>query len=79
MDFPGGSDGKVPVYNAGDLGLIPGPGRSPGEGICMASMYINGFPGGASGKELSCQCIRDARHKRCRFNPWFGKIPWRRT
>ena len=30
--FPGGSDGKVPVCNAGDLGLIPGSGRSPGEG-----------------------------------------------
>ena len=30
--FPGGSDGKVPVYNAGDLGSIPGSGRSPGEG-----------------------------------------------
>ena len=30
--FPGGSDGKVSVYNAGDLGLIPGLGRSPGEG-----------------------------------------------
>ena len=31
-DFPGGSDGKVPVYNAGDLGSIPGSGRSTGEG-----------------------------------------------
>ena len=31
-DFPGGSDGKASVYNAGDLGLIPGLGRSPGEG-----------------------------------------------
>ena len=32
MDFPGASDGKVSVYNAGDLGSIPGSGRSPGEG-----------------------------------------------
>ena len=32
MDCPGGSDGKVSVYNAGDLGLIPGLGRFPGEG-----------------------------------------------
>ena len=32
MDFPGGSDGKVSVYNAGDLGSIPGSGRLPGEG-----------------------------------------------
>ena len=31
-DFPSGSDGKVPAYNAGDLGSIPGSGRSPGDG-----------------------------------------------
>ena len=30
--FPGGSDGKASVYNAGDPGSIPGLGRSPGEG-----------------------------------------------
>ena len=30
--FPGGSDSKASAYNAGDLGLIPGSGRSPGEG-----------------------------------------------
>ena len=29
---PGGSDGKESAYYAGDLGLIPGSGRSPGEG-----------------------------------------------
>ena len=28
-DFPGGSDGKVSAYNAGDLGSIPGSGRFP--------------------------------------------------
>ena len=32
INFPGGSDGKVSVYNAGDLGSIPGLGRSPAEG-----------------------------------------------
>ena len=32
LDFPGGTDGKVSVYNAGDPGSIPGLGRSPGEG-----------------------------------------------
>ena len=32
-----------------------------------------GFPGGASGKEFTCQC----RHKRCGFDPWVRKIPWR--
>ena len=31
-DFPGGSDGKASAYNVGDLGSIPGWGRSPGEG-----------------------------------------------
>ena len=31
-DLPGGSDGKESAYNAGDLGSIPGLGRSPGEG-----------------------------------------------
>ena len=31
-DFPGGSDGKASVCNAGDLGSIPGSGRSAGEG-----------------------------------------------
>ena len=30
--FPDGSDGKASAYNAGDLGSIPGSGRSPGEG-----------------------------------------------
>ena len=29
-DFPGGSDGKEIVCKAGDLGLTPGSGRSPG-------------------------------------------------
>ena len=32
MGFPGGSDGKESACSAGDLGLIPGLGRSPGEG-----------------------------------------------
>ena len=33
------------------------------------------FPGGASGKEPACQCRRCKRHG---FDPWVGKIPWRR-
>ena len=32
MGFPGGSDGIESACNAGDLGSIPGLGRSPGEG-----------------------------------------------
>ena len=36
LGFPGGSAGKESTCNAGDLGSIPGLGRSPGEG--------NGYP-----------------------------------
>ena len=32
MGFPGGSEVKAPACSAGDLGSIPGSGRSPGEG-----------------------------------------------
>ena len=32
MGFPGGSDGKESVCNAGDLSLIPGLGKSSGKG-----------------------------------------------
>ena len=34
-----------------------------------------GFPGGTSGKERTCQC---RKHKRYGFDPWVGKILWRR-
>ena len=37
---------------------------------------LRGFADGASGKEPTCQC---RRCKRCGFDPWVGKIPWRRT
>ena len=40
------------------------------------SSRILGFPGGASGKEPACQC---RKHKRQGFNPWVGKILWRRS
>ena len=32
ISFPGGSEVKVSACNAGDLGSVPGLGRSPGEG-----------------------------------------------
>ena len=32
MDFPGGSAAKESTCNAGELGSIPGLGKSPGEG-----------------------------------------------
>ena len=45
MGFPCGSAGKESACNAGDLGLIPGFGRSPGEG--------KGYPLQYSGLENS--------------------------
>ena len=38
-DFPCGWDGKESAYNAGDAGLIPGLGRSLGEGIGNPLQY----------------------------------------
>ena len=35
-----------------------------------------GFPGGAGGKEPTCQC---SKHKRQGFHPWVRKIPWGRA
>jgi len=32
VGFPGGSDGKESAFSSRDLVLIPGSGRSPGEG-----------------------------------------------
>ena len=49
MGFPCGSAGKESTCNAGDLGLIPGLGRSPREG--------KGYPLQYSGLENSMNCI----------------------
>ena len=46
--LPGGSEGKASPCNVGDLGLIPGSGRSPGEG--------NGNP-------LQCSCLENPRDR----------------
>ena len=37
--FPGGSAGKESAYNEGDLGSVPGLGRSPGEGRSYPLQY----------------------------------------
>ena len=37
--FSGGSDSKESACSAGDLGLIPGLGRSPGEGTVCPLQY----------------------------------------
>ena len=49
MDFPGGSAGEESACNVGDLGSIPGLGRSPGEG--------NGYLLQYSGLENAMDCI----------------------
>ena len=43
--FPDGSEGEESACNVGDPGLIPGLGRSPGEG--------NGYP-------LQCSCLENS-------------------
>ena len=54
--LPGGSEVKVSAWNAGDLGLIPGLGRRPGEG--------KGCPLQCSGLENPMDCIDHAVTKR---------------
>ena len=49
MGFPCGSAGKESACNVGDLGSIPGLGRSPGEG--------KGYPLQYCGLENSMDCI----------------------
>ena len=49
LGFPCGSAGKESACNAGDLGSIPGLGRSPGEGKHYLLQY--------SGLENSTECI----------------------
>ena len=39
LGFPGGLDGKESACNAGDTGLIPGSGRSPGGGNSNPLQY----------------------------------------
>ena len=49
-DFPGGSEVKASACNVGDLGSIPGLGRSPGEGNGKTLQYsclVNPMDGGA--------------------------------
>ena len=49
--------------------------------LCLLSLlhsmaHYGGFPGDASGKEPACQC---RRRKRRGFDPWVGKIPWKKV
>ena len=58
--FSGGSDGKESACNAGDLGLIPGLGRSPG---------------GGHGNTLQYSCLDNPHGQRslAGYNPWGPK------
>ena len=49
--FPGGSEGKVSACNAGDLGAIPGPGRSTrkGDGNQLQYSCLENPMGGEAG------------------------------
>ena len=51
-----------------------GPRGRTGKG--MRRMKGAGLPRWQNGKEPAYQC---RRHRRCRFDPWVGKIPWRRA
>ena len=44
--------------------------------IYLTLKTFKGFPSGISGKEHVCQ---SRRHKRLGFEPWVGKIPWRKA
>ena len=50
--------------------------NSKEQGELVPVEDLGGFPGGTNGKKPTCQC---RRHKRRGFDPWVGKIPWRRA
>ena len=62
--FPCGSAGKEFTCNAGDLGSIPGLGKSPGEG--------NGYPLQHSGLENSMDCIIHGVEKELDMTEWLS-------
>ena len=69
--FPDSSVGKESACNAGDPSLIPGSGRSTGEGI--------GYPLHYSWVSLVAQLVKNPLQcGRPGFDPSVGKIPWRR-
>ena len=61
--FTGGSDGKASAYNAGNLGLIPGLGWSPGEG--------NGNP-------LQYSCLENPKDGGACWLQFMGSQSWTR-
>ena len=72
LGFPGSSADKESTYNTRDPSSIPGLGSSPGEGIGYQLQYSWAFLVAQTIKNLSAM-------RRLGFNPWVGKIPWRRA
>ena len=69
--FPSSSAGKESACNSGDPGSTPGLGRSAEEGI--------GYPFQYSLASLVAQLLGiHLQYRRAAFNPWVGKIPWKR-
>ena len=69
LDFTGGSDSKESAYNVGDLGLIPGLGRSPGEGKGYSLQY--------SGLENSMNCtVHGVTKSRTQLNNFHFRGLW---
>ena len=50
--------------------------RRCAECMCKCFAILWGFPRVTSGKEPACKF---RRHKKCRFDPWVGKISWKRA
>ena len=69
MGFPYSSVGKESACNAGDPGLIPGLGRSAGEGIGYSLQY--------SWASLTAQLVKNLpAMQEPGFDPRVRKIPW---
>ena len=69
--LPGGSAGEESACSAGDSSLIPGSGRSTGEGIGSPPQY--------SRASLVAQMVKNLPAiGRPGFDHWVGKIPWRK-
>ena len=71
MSFLGSSAGKESAYNAGDPGLIPGSGRSPGKQI--------GYPLQYSWASLVAQMVKNLPTMQENWVRSLGReVPWRR-
>ena len=69
--FPGGSDGKASACNVGDLGSIPGLGRSPGEAhgnpfqySCLENTHGQKSLAGYSPWDMT-ECLRQSDMTEC--------------